>query len=108
ITGELGKGGMGVVLSAHSKRRGKVALKFCSHPDDGEMADAPRTGFAEMLKERFVREIRAAQSIYDPHLVPLFGAARSKKDAEIFYYVMPHLYGSSAHDELTINGRMEA
>lgn len=56
VTGELGRGGMGAVFRARDSRGEEVALKVMTSADAS-------------FRERFAREISAAQRIPSPHVV---------------------------------------
>jgi eukaryotic-like serine/threonine-protein kinase len=88
VDGVLGRGGMGVVLSAtHLHLREKVAIK---------LLHASRRANAGAI-ERFMREARAASRIRGEHVVRVFDVGML--DDETPYLVMEHLAGVdlSAH-----------
>ncbi len=85
ITGELGRGGMGVVYLARDPVLGRdVAVKMVS------LGDAP--GINE---ERFRREARVVAGLDHPAIVPIFDFGRHQ---EYLYFVMPVVSGTTLHD----------
>src|ERR1019366_4238743 len=64
----IGHGGMAVVYRAHDERLGRtVALKVL----------APALAADEGFRRRFIRESRAAASVDDPHVIPVFEAGEA-------------------------------
>jgi len=99
ITGELGRGGMGVVYDAWDPRIDRrVAVKTIEPdliPDEGER---------EEVIERFRREIKMVGKLHHPSIVTLFDYGEEpelrKGDdpyaaGRIYYYVMEYLEGRS-------------
>lgn len=88
IIGELGRGGMGLVLEAvHDSLGRRVAIKVLPQ---GRSKD--RTQLA-----RFQREARAAARLHHPHIVPVFGVGESCGYA---YYVMELVRGRALNEVL--------
>jgi hypothetical protein len=86
----LGEGGMGVVLLAEDAVAGRqVALKFMK----------PGGGSA---RKRFLREARAAASLRDDHVVPIFHVDEVEGTP---YLVMPFLDGESLEARLERAGK---
>jgi Protein kinase domain/Family of unknown function (DUF6636) len=76
-----GRGGMSVVYRAENPRLGNiVALKLLA----AELADD------ETFRERFVRESRAAASIADPHVIPIYDAGDA---GGVLYIAMRYVEG---------------
>jgi serine/threonine protein kinase len=68
ILRELGRGGMGVVYMAHNKLMGrKEVLKVVS----GDLINRPG------VRDRFLREIRAAANLHHPNIVTAYSAFRA-------------------------------
>ena len=85
ITGELGRGGMGIVYLARDPVLGRdVAVKMVS------LGDSP-----EINEERFRREARVVASLDHPAIVPIFDFGRHQ---ECLYFVMPVVGGTTLHD----------
>ncbi len=87
IEGEIGRGGMAVVLLAEDlKHRRKVALKVL------EPGLASGVG-----SSRFLEEISIVARLAHPHVLPLHDSG----DADgLLYYVMPYVEGESLRDRL--------
>jgi hypothetical protein len=63
ITGELGRGGMGVVYAAvHDGLNRKVAIKVL----------APELARQDSFRRRFEREANALASLYSPHIIDIY------------------------------------
>jgi predicted Ser/Thr protein kinase len=63
ITGELGRGGMGVVYAAvHDGLNRKVAIKVL----------APELAREDSFRRRFEREANALASLYSPHIIDIY------------------------------------
>lgn len=74
ITGEIGRGGMGVVLKAEdTKLKRTIALKFLP----SELSRYPEA------KEQFIREAQAAAALDHPNICTIY------KDASLFYSQIP-------------------
>jgi serine/threonine protein kinase/formylglycine-generating enzyme required for sulfatase activity len=84
----LGAGGMGVVFQAEDPRLGRlVALK----------AMLPQTAAKPGMKERFLREAKAAAAIEHDHIIPIY---QVDEDRGVPYIAMPFLKGASLEDWL--------
>ncbi|NNE35399.1 MAG: serine/threonine protein kinase, partial [Rhodothermales bacterium] len=84
ITGELGRGGMGVVYRAHDDRLDRdVALKFLP----------PNLTADSVAKERFIREARAASSLDHQNICTIFDVGES--DDGQTYIVMAYYEGQT-------------
>ncbi len=99
ITGELGRGGMGVVYDAWDPRIDRrVAVKTIEPdlvPDEGER---------EEVIERFLREIKVVGKLQHPSIVTIFDYGEDPElrrgddpyaSGRIYYYVMEYLEGRS-------------
>ncbi len=85
ITGELGRGGMGVVYRARDPVLGReVAVKMVSLGDSREVHE-----------ERFRREARVVAGLDHPAIVPIFDFGRHR---DYLYFVMPVVGGTTLHD----------
>ncbi len=85
ITGELGRGGMGVVYRAQDPVLGReVAVKMVS------LGDSP-----EINEERFRREARVVAGLDHPAIVPIFDFGRH---GDFLYFVMPVVVGTTLFD----------
>jgi serine/threonine-protein kinase len=85
IEGELGRGGMAVVYSAHDiKHSRKVAIKVL------------RPEFtASIGVDRFLREVEIAARLTHPHVLSLHDSGKANG---FLYYVMPFVSGGSLRD----------
>jgi len=96
ILGELGRGGMGVVLRARDKRLGRVvALKRL--PDN--LRDHPTA------VKLFLREAQAIAALNHPNIVTLYDA---DQDEHGFFLTMEHLEGTPLHLLLRKHRRLVA
>jgi WD40 repeat protein len=96
VLGELGRGGMGIVLRAYDlELRRTVALKVL--PPD--RADA-------RARARFVREARAVASIADDHVVPVYAVDNPPKGPP--YLVMQYVEGLTLRERIKAEGRLAA
>jgi serine/threonine-protein kinase len=87
IEGELGKGGMAIVLRAYDMRHERfVALKVL-RPDWS----------SSLGGERFLREIRLAAGLQHPHILPLHDSGEA---AGFLFYVMPLVEGETLRQRL--------
>ncbi len=85
ITGELGRGGMGVVYLARDPVLNReVAVKMVS------LGDSP-----EIHEERFRREAQVVAGLDHPAIVPIFDFGRHQ---DSLYFVMPVVGGTTLHD----------
>src|SRR5579864_682924 len=82
----LGQGGMGVVLQADDTRLGRLCALKVMLSDVARRPD---------MKERFLREARAAAQIEHDHIVPIYQVA---EDRGVPFIAMPFLKGSSLED----------
>ena len=88
IERELGSGGMATVYLAHDlKHHRKVALKLL-RPELAAVIGA----------DRFLREIKIAAGLTNPHILPLHDSGRADG---FLYYVMPFVEGESLRDRLS-------
>lgn len=79
VEGQIGAGGMGIVLAAKGFRLGRpVALKVVTIDRDD-------------LRSRFERETRVTARLQHPAIVPVYGAGRGKSGRP--FYVMKHVTG---------------
>ena len=87
VTGQLGRGGMGIVYAARDERLGRdVALKTMTSLAGDESA-----------RRRFWREARAAASVSHPNVCPIYEIL--EEDGEL-YIVMELLAGESLAERL--------
>lgn len=92
VVGELGSGGMGVVIRARHRQLGRdVALKVLR--DDRQHRED---------RLRFDREARLAASLSNPHSVTIYDYGRSE-DGEA-YCVMEFLHGITLYEVVTRDG----
>ena len=90
ITGELGRGGMGIVYAARDKDLDRlVALKFISAPA-GTSGDDSRA--------RFLREARAAASVNHPNIAQIYEIGEHRGEP---FLAMELLEGESLGDRLS-------
>ena len=91
---ELGRGGMAVVYEAtHRQQNRRVAIKVLP----------PQRALHQALRERFVREARAAAALDHPGIVPVYSAAVT---GDIAWYVMALVQGESLARRLTRLGQL--
>jgi dienelactone hydrolase len=89
IIGEIGRGGMGVVLKAEdTKLKRTVALKFLP----------PELSLYPEAKERFIREAQAAAALDHPHICTIYEAEESEGQA---YIAMAYVEGQSLRDRIS-------
>jgi serine/threonine-protein kinase len=87
IEGEIGKGGMAIVLRAYDIRHERfVALKVL-RPDWS----------SSLGGERFLREIRLAAGLQHPHILPVHDSGEA---AGFLFYVMPLVEGETLRQRL--------
>ncbi len=92
LTGELGRGGMGVVYQAEDPQLGRsVAIKVILFPPQAS------DDFRAQLEKRFEREARSAASIHHPGVVTVYDFGR---DGDYLYLVMELVVGESLADRL--------
>jgi len=82
----LGQGGMGMVLQAKDSRLGRLCALKVMLP---EVAQRPH------MKERFLREARAAAAIEHDHIIPIY---QVDEHDGVPYIAMPFLKGASLED----------
>jgi serine/threonine-protein kinase len=89
----IGEGGMGtVVLAEDTKHHRQVAIKVL------------RPEIAEVVGDRFLREIEIVAQLQHPHILPLHDSCQ---DQACLYYVMPFVDGESLRARLEREGRLE-
>ena len=99
IQGELGRGGMGVVVKAHDTLLDRpVAIKMISR----ELVDAGGME-ASLIIQRFLIEARAAAKLAHPNVVTLYDVV----DAKPPYIVMEFVDGKTVRDLVEANGPFE-
>jgi serine/threonine protein kinase len=92
----IGQGGMAVVFRARDERLGRtVALKLL----------VPGLAGNPELQQRFVSESRAAASIDDPHIVPVFSAGEADG---LLFIAMRYVAGGDAQSLLRREGPLPA
>lgn len=93
IEGEIGKGGMAIVLRAYDIRHERfVALKVL-RPDWS----------SSLGGERFLREIRLAAGLQHPHILPVHDSGEA---AGFLFYVMPLVEGETLRQRLEREGQL--
>lgn len=96
ITGEIGRGGMGVVLKGFDpKLRRVVAIKVL----------APHLAANAAARERFIREARAAAAVAHEHVVTIHAVEESPSGTP--YLVMQYVGGRSLQERLDQSGPLE-
>ncbi len=94
IHSELGHGGMAVVYDATHREQGRrVAIKVLP----------PQKAFDQSLRERFIREARAAAGLDHPGIVPVYSA---RVTGDIAWFEMYLVQGESLAQRLTRVGRL--
>ena len=92
VTGTLGEGAMGVVLSAQNLRTGReVALKYMLGDEHASYAQR------RARVERFVREAQAVGRVRDPRVVDIYDVGG---DLDAPYLVMERLHGQSLRERM--------
>ena len=92
VEGLLGRGGMGVVYRAEHPRLGaSIALKVMD----------PELARSEVLRERFLREARAAARIKHPNIIPIYDAGEWHGD---LYIAMRYIEGDDLSSVLRKDG----
>ena len=80
----VGAGGMAVVFRAWDEGLDRwVALKIL----------APALATDEVFRRRFLREVRAAAAVDDPHIIPVFEAGEA---GEVLFIAMRYVPGGDA------------
>jgi serine/threonine protein kinase len=92
----LGQGGMGVVFKAEDPALDRMCALKTMLP---EVAKKPA------MKERFLREARAAAKLEHDHIIPIYQVA---EDRGVPYIAMPFLTGASLEDWFTQKQRAGA
>jgi serine/threonine-protein kinase len=88
VTGEIGRGGMGVVYRAHDPRLGRdVALKVFPHAADGDAAE-----------RRLLAEARAASALDHPHICTIYDVGTLDDGRP--YLAMAYYAGGTLADRL--------
>ena len=92
---EIGRGGMGVVYSAHDELlKRPVAIKVLP----------PELGFREEIRTRFLREAQTAARLSHPHIVSIFSVGQSQDG--LVYFVMAYIDGEPLSAKLQRRGRL--
>jgi hypothetical protein len=88
----IGAGGMAVIFRAHDERLGRaVALKVLT----------PGLAQDEAFRQRFIRESRAAATVDDPHIIPVFEAGEA---SGVLFIAMRYVPGGDAGSLLRREG----
>jgi serine/threonine-protein kinase len=88
----IGAGGMAVIYRAHDERLGRaVALKVLT----------PGLAQDEAFRQRFIRESRAAATVDDPHIIPVFEAGEA---SGVLFIAMRYVPGGDAGSLLRREG----
>jgi serine/threonine protein kinase len=94
IIRRLGEGGMGLLIEAEDARLGRrVAIKVMR----------PELACVPAVRERFLREARAAAAVRHDHVVPIYHIG---EDGRNLFLVMPLLAGESLADRLDREGAL--
>ena len=89
---EIGRGGMGVVYSAHDEQlEREVAIKTLP----------PHLAADALVRARFLREARTAAALSHPNIVPIYSAA--ERDG-VVYFVMGLVTGESLAERIARTG----
>jgi serine/threonine protein kinase len=93
---QVGRGGMALVFLALDERlHRQVAIKVMAPglpPDDG-------------FRQRFIRELRAAAAVDDPHIIPVFDAGEADG---VLYIAMRHVPGGDLRSMIQRDGPLSA
>jgi len=93
---QIAAGGMAVVFRARDERLGRlVALKIM----------APALAADEVFRQRFIRESRAAASVDDPHIIPVFEAGEANG---VVFLAMRYVPGGDVRTLVRREGPMSA
>lgn len=92
----IGRGGMGIVYLARDRRLDRLVAIKTLLP---QLADDPA------IRERFIRETRAAGGMSHPNIVPVHGA--DEIDGHVFF-VMGYVDGESLATHIGANGHLHA
>jgi len=93
IEGEIGKGGMAIVLRAYDIRHERLVALKVLRPDWS----------SSLGGERFLREIRLAAGLQHPHILPLHDSGEA---AGFLFYVMPLVEGETLRQRLEREGQL--
>jgi serine/threonine protein kinase len=92
VEAEIGRGGMAVVFRAYDERLGRqVALKVM----------APAFAADDAFRQRFARESRAAATVDDPHIIPVYEAGEA---AGVLFIAMRYVGGGDVGTLLRRHG----
>ena len=100
IVGELGRGAMGIVYEGKDPVIGRrVAIKTARR-------DAmDKTGRADEMMERFLREARAAGTLNHPNIITIYDA---DEENGVAYIAMEYIERGTLRDLMAANRRMDA
>lgn len=106
---EVGRGGLGVVLSAFDRHLGReVAVKELLTAGTKTAAGTPVSGSTSEMVTRFVREARVTAQMEHPNIVPVYELGR-RPDGTL-YYAMRLVRGrtlkSALHDAVDLSERL--
>jgi TolB-like protein/Tfp pilus assembly protein PilF len=93
VEGEIGKGGMAIVLRARDLRHERLVAIKVLRP---ELASS-------LGGERFLREIRLAARLQHPHILPMHDSGEA---GGFLFYVMPFVEGESLRQRLEREGQL--
>src|SRR5579863_8450050 len=99
ITGQLGRGGMGIVYEAQDLDLGrKVALKFLP----------PQLSRDQNSLDRFLLEARAASALNHPNICTIYAVEKTGEGAEVQSFIAMELLEGQSLEQKLISGPLAA